>query len=364
MIREYKFDLLTMLFSAGADPKHRAEIRAPEIRGALRWWFRVLGGFKGDSRAVSDQEVDIFGGIVGDKPVKSRLAVRVTEVNVTQSCGDANRLGAGQNTPLGYLLFPLRSNDKKGVDASRCYFQPNDPKRGAAFTLSLVWRGDEESYRGIEALMSIFGRLGSLGFRSRRCMGALAFHGTAPMPVQEALAYFSHAEDAILVKRLAKVWGEGSGYGMFSPTSADDCVKGLAKWLKAWRSYGPSSQRNPFLDGFRFASIDHDIGLGQGRGREAVRPAIGLPIVQQYSMSKKRNEWVPHTSDNERFASPVLLRPYRGEDGRWDALVVFVEARRWNPGDKVDVGDHSENVSLGLYEAMLGDEQLDSWAKF
>ncbi len=52
----FKFDLLTRLFAAGAEPQRDAEIRAPEIRAQLRWWFRILGGFKNDSRPVRDQE--------------------------------------------------------------------------------------------------------------------------------------------------------------------------------------------------------------------------------------------------------------------------------------------------------------------
>ena len=50
-----KFKLITPAFCGGAIPETQAESRAPSIRGQLRWWFRVLGGFKSLSgKSVKD----------------------------------------------------------------------------------------------------------------------------------------------------------------------------------------------------------------------------------------------------------------------------------------------------------------------
>lgn len=55
--KTYTLEFLMPCFCAGAD-QARAEIRAPAIRGQLRWWFRALGGSAADERTV-------FGGVAG-----------------------------------------------------------------------------------------------------------------------------------------------------------------------------------------------------------------------------------------------------------------------------------------------------------
>lgn len=351
MIKTYQFDVLTKLFVSGATPESGAELRATEIRGALRWWFRVLGGAAGDERTVAEQECAIFGGIAGGNPRKSRLMVRVSDVKLTSGRGNAVQLEAPQNSALGYLLFPLR-------DVARSYFVPNTNSREPAFTLSIVWQGAEEQFEIVEALITVFGNLGSLGFRSRRCMGALAFHGAVPMALADALGKFAKGDSAITIKELVDHSVDGRDAGdPLMVNSAESCTKALAVWLKGWRSYGPSNHRNDFKPGFKMASVDHDIGLNYIG--TAVRPAIGLPIIQRYSSRKLTNDWEPADKDEKRFASPVILRPYRTEQGMWKALVIFVDARAWRKGTRVAVGRRTVEASLDLYNAMKADRQLD-----
>lgn len=68
----YTLELLTPCFCAGAD-QSRAEIRAPAIRGQLRWWFRALGGSALDERKV-------FGSMAGNDGSASSLLVRVMNI--------------------------------------------------------------------------------------------------------------------------------------------------------------------------------------------------------------------------------------------------------------------------------------------
>jgi len=50
------------------------------------------------------------------------------------------------------------------------------------FALQLLWHGPADMADDIHALASVFGHLGSLGFRSRRGFGALAFATNSPTP--------------------------------------------------------------------------------------------------------------------------------------------------------------------------------------
>jgi len=106
-----KLEFITRAFCGGADPARQAEVRAPAIRGVLRWGFRALGGFK--SLAPLDcrvQESHIFGS-AADAGNASPLQVRVKLLNrPVVEIKNAEQLGCNMNSPEGYLLFPLRQN--------------------------------------------------------------------------------------------------------------------------------------------------------------------------------------------------------------------------------------------------------------
>jgi len=331
-----KLKLITPAFCGGAIPETQAEIRAPSIRGQLRWWFRVLGGLKSLSgKSVKDQESLIFGSVSGTA-MASQLIVRVKNVGDSKLISKVVREAPGQNTEEGYFLFPLRNQGKACFDST-----PD-------FELILLWKGDKRIVDDIRALGTVFGHLGSLGFRSRRAMGALAFVDDKP-DLEKAFSFFSNP-NAVIIKQLDQN-GKNSG----------ECISSLAKWLKGWRSHG----RNPHLSngpGFAYAKRDHDIGLGS-ESRPPCRPALGLPIIQRYSSQRLTNNWEeswnPQKRKGEgRFASPVILRPYMDARDFWKALVIFVESMKWPTGKKVYLNGSPKDVSLELYEAMKKDTHL------
>lgn len=341
----YRFDILTPMFSAGADPQWLAEIRATEIRGELRWWLRALGGFKNDRRPIVEQEAFYFGSVHGGCS-KSHVAVRVA----TSSKLEQNvQFGADVGTPLGYLLFPLRSNDKKGVYSGRAFFKPNDLK-SEAFSVTVLINGSEEEADNINALLSVFGQFGAIGFRSRRCMGAIGFHGSEPMQLSSAIAHFSKPGN-VVIKQLD---------GLFDDWRK--CVDCQSRWLQGWRSHGRTSMGLSGGPGFKYAKIDHDAGF-DSQVKTTYRPAIGLPIIQQYSSGGKIiNEW--DGDGFARFASPVILRPYRGADGKIRPVVIFADVYAWNERrnakivDKKKSTERTVQVSLDLYNAMKSDGAL------
>jgi hypothetical protein len=67
--RLYHIEFLTPAFSAGAN-QAKAELRPASIRGALRWWFRALGG-------SLEEEESWFGSVRANHIGSSKLAVRV-----------------------------------------------------------------------------------------------------------------------------------------------------------------------------------------------------------------------------------------------------------------------------------------------
>ncbi|MBI4623842.1 MAG: type III-B CRISPR module RAMP protein Cmr1 [Verrucomicrobia bacterium] len=70
--QSFTLEFLTPCFLAGAN-QATAELRAPSVRGQLRWWFRALGGSLSDESAV-------FGG-VGKAPAASKLIIRTLKIS-------------------------------------------------------------------------------------------------------------------------------------------------------------------------------------------------------------------------------------------------------------------------------------------
>lgn len=318
-IGSYEFDILSDMFITGAN-RENAELRVPEIRGVLRWWFRVLGGFKSDSRDVKTQEAELFGSVHGEKGARSALVVRIEAFKLMPLIKEKN----------DYFLFPLNKNPKG-------YFAPTQK----AFRLHMWWSGDLIPKENLEALITIFGHLGSLGMRTRRCYGAIAFSDAkTSMSLKEALTHFK-TPNAIEVKEYNK-----------SFSTVDGCILEAMAWLKGWRSVGPSNNRNKGL-GKDFAWRDHEIGRN-ACDKPAVRPALGMPILQKYG-----KEFSPARKDQERFASPIILRPIRSEKG-FKLLVLFVEKYKWNESDLIEIKSSGKKhpVSLELYNAMKADKCL------
>jgi CRISPR-associated protein Cmr1 len=353
----FSLELITPCFAGGAEPEKQAEIRAPAIRGQLRWWFRVLGGFASLSPLpVRAQEERIFGSAAGDAGLASPLIVRVRQSVASKTVKDADQLGAPMNSDRGYLLFPLRSNPRRNEYKGRGVFDAILPN----FDLELVWRGNTLLWDDINALVAILGHLGSLGFRSRRAMGALAFRGTAP-DLLGALKRFA-GSGALVIRSLPA-------------ENPSDAVGNLARWLKGWRAFGrtadhPSAKppNPPHNPGFAYAKADHDAGveaLAHQRGNHPTqRPALGLPMLQFFSSRGQTVKWEQGRGNRDepkgRFASPVLLRPHRDANG-WRALVIFTESRRWDASKPVYLDGQSRSVSLALYEAMKKDPKLSNF---
>ena len=359
----FQLELITPCFCGGAEPHRQAEIRAPSIRGQLRWWFRTLGGFKSLApMPVPEHEAMVVGSTAGGEGRAGRVVVRVSGLSPSSETVDDIAMAARPGSPRGYLLFPLRA-EKAGT--------PNERRRDRgvfnraavrtvsvpAFALHCVWRGETGIWSDIRSLVAVFGHLGALGFRSRRAMGAVAFCGASPS-LPEALNRFQRP-NGIVVRQLPAA-------------DPSDAISVLAKWLKGWRSHGRTgnNEAERAMPGFCYAKQDHDMAAKGVQG-SAFRPALGLPVVSKYgewneTFDRDKAQRDPKYRGGGRFASPVLLRPHKDAQGKCHALVIFVDAHKWPDGKEVYLSSGTHRgapraVSLALYEAMKNDPHLKSF---
>ena len=170
---EKSLTFITPAFLAGAD-QNRPEVRAPSIRGALRWWFRVLGG-------TFDEEKTLFGG-VHDGTVASAIRVRVVPGKPGSNAGE---VPCAPNTDYGYLsYFAKVSGNKEGIFRTQGGHYLGE---GAAFTLLIdEIRPANALWEQLEAAIEAFCTFGALGLRATRGFGALV--ETQPPPLERVRA--------------------------------------------------------------------------------------------------------------------------------------------------------------------------------
>jgi CRISPR-associated protein Cmr1 len=160
---EATFRIVTPMFIAGAD-QGQAELRAPSIKGALRFWWRALAWsrFNGDLNAIRRQESSLFGD--AGEHGQSQMLMAIRGGLKGDQGGDALLNNDASRKYLGYGLFSMGGHSQR-------YAIPE----GKTFHLTITMKDDdadrEEQLRGaIRAL----GLIGGLGSRSRNGFGSLS----------------------------------------------------------------------------------------------------------------------------------------------------------------------------------------------
>ena len=187
---------VTPLFLAGADPRGTAEVRAPSVRGALRFWLRALaGGCYGTDDAglqrVREREAKVFGDAGGkDGFGASRVVVRLEGDRIESQKWvpmrvDRRRLGVAEpGAGINYVYWSMGEQKVHGEKLEAKQYVPP----GTRFTLVLAPRQWLDYSSARDALCDavratwLLVHLGGLGARARRAAGSL---GVEPAPRRE-----------------------------------------------------------------------------------------------------------------------------------------------------------------------------------
>jgi len=160
----FECEVITPMFLAGADGK-TPELRAPSIKGALRFWWRAMNGHL-PIDVLRKKEAEIFGGS-GENEGKSKFNIRISHGNIESD---------------GYQPLPHHDNSDfcnknkcKRNKYGNCYktFKLSAIQPEANFTVEFCLHNRtniiaKEKLKNLFILTSI---LGSLGKRSRRGFG-------------------------------------------------------------------------------------------------------------------------------------------------------------------------------------------------
>lgn len=331
-------ETVTPLFLGGADPRGDPELRAPSLRGAMRYWFRALVGEQ-DIERLAVKESAVFGDQQRASPV--RVAVRWNEEPPVKTWsppqwppGTAGA-GPGQVNGLVYLGFAFRPQPaRRGIDV------------GWRFVVELSAR-DKEALRQACAAWWVLCHVGGLGSRTRRGFGTIriaAVEGSAVpdlglprMPFAAQTPKDLAAELSEGLRTVATALGVGQAvnrpsYTILRREAAVAFVLGQTwpTWHAALREVG--AQMAQVRQGMQ-PTMATVLSPPHGQQLAFERPAFGLPIVY-YSPQTRQSVTLEATSISRR-ASPLIIRPLRLADGHYAVLLAASRAAFWPPNTRL-----------------------------
>lgn len=217
---QYELEFITPAFLAGAD-QGRAELRAASIRGALRWWFRVLGGTK-------EEETDVFGGVQGG----ARRSKAIVRAEVIKRGASWTPPQFSANDWSSYVWHFAKAKEKESIDRDR--WSPDGVlPPGTRWRLTILQRGN--CSQKFEEALKCFLVLGSLGLRVTRGLGAFVLRNPIVCSVDDAKGIIQRAGFSVEEKEISKVSFAGT-IGSF--------VKGTRR-VQGWRNDLKNKEETP-----------------------------------------------------------------------------------------------------------------------
>ena len=166
-------ETITPMFLAGADGT-TPELRAPSIKGALRFWWRAMNGDK-DLKTLQEEETKIFGGTSGDSGQRSNVLIRVSNgdlkesktlpvsIIMTRSKGRDIRVNIFEY--LAYGTYDWNKDLKQNI-LKRPFIETNQ-----VFQIHLSFRDEKYKDEIIDAL-KLASYFGGIGSKSRNGFGS------------------------------------------------------------------------------------------------------------------------------------------------------------------------------------------------
>lgn len=385
-----RLSLVTPVLGGAPVPRTIDEVdivRAPSIRGQLRFWWRALHAQEfATARELLDDECALFGRAADEDGGRSPVELRVAVEHAGAVDRDEVLLfpgKAGPATPGAYALFPARA-EAGGT--------PTAPRRkpGTRFTLEL--RAPAEQLDRLREVVRAWILFGGYGSRTRRGLGSLGVldEREAWLPKdasRQALAalfgrdVFAPAEARPGdVPRLA-----GATLLVGEPKQAKDLgVEGALSaaersWLTAlhwlrdfrqavWTGARQPGKGKPSLSNWPEADKIRQLvrarwthGTRHGSDPAWPRAGFGLPIIFHFLGEGPGRTgldlgWVePSGTVHDRLASPLIVKAMPLANGQFVPIALWL-ARSWPEGAEVvlRLGGKIVQNSVAPFDKLLG----------
>lgn len=341
--KTYAIDVITPLFGGGyeagkIDPD--MPIRAPSIRGHLRFWWRATRGAKCERvEELRQREGEVWGSTENPSPVV--VEVTIVSHGKTYPCAyipDGKNFPRFKDKHPSYALFPFQGSNRQNVPVADC-------TAGISFTLTLSY--PRKLSQEINAALWAWVNFGGIGARTRRGCGALYCQDLSPPDCAGIDEWYNRCREKLgIVPSSLREWPtmpevllikNGNG------GNALQCWSDVIGLLQTFRQ-GKNVGRNPGNSSSRPGrsrwpepeSIRQIISNGAAREYQRLdhisdyaafpRAEFGLPIV--FNLPAHRNPGtlelypVAGGSEKARMASPLILRPLKCSDGVFAQLIL------------------------------------------
>lgn len=376
-VREY--ELITPLFGGGVTPAEAdpvTVVRATEIRGQLRFWWRACRGGKYSTvQEMKKDEDDIWGAAATEKsggPSQVQVEVKsLSEGNTFQVEWEEKRRGqkvkvpstdvGNPKSPYSYVAFPL--NDKKGTVRENIRFQ-------VRITFPKTYSID------VEAALWAWETFGGIGARTRRGFGALRLLTIGGNQYTDLPSSNRVDVEKWLLQKFKDFVDPGTFpndvphlqhrplfFVTRSSQNALDAWKRLFGRLKNFRqkrtdkNTGRSSEYGhsdwPEANAIRRLLENHPKGPHASQNiNKFPRGAFGLPLIYhlEHDLGKPNITLQGKDKDKERLASPLILRPLACSDRKYVGVALILAGSRL-----------PENLTLkgeGIPDGIVPDTQL------
>lgn len=169
IVQTREYELITPLFGGGVEPGNAdpvTTVRAIEIRGHLRFWWRATRGGQsdGDLSKLKKAEDELWGtASSGNATLPSKVIVQAFATNPGRKFIAKTDRGEvvdvfDPKSPFGYAAFPLRDLRKYVIE-------------GVKFKLTIQYPSAART--DVEAALWAWETFGGLGGRTRRGFGAI-----------------------------------------------------------------------------------------------------------------------------------------------------------------------------------------------
>lgn len=352
-------------------------VRVPSIRGALRFWWRALHGYRyATPSELAQKEAELWGRAGDERGGRSRVDI---SLKLVQS-PEVDPLNIDMRAKDAYALWPARGNERNNIAPA--------PRLKPGLVFSLHLRAPQDAQEDLIQTLRAWILFGGYGSRTRRGCGSFCV-------LSDARFWLPTSISRDEIKRL---FGDIPLFAPVNPSKAGDMplLHGASLFhkdpiknsLEAWhtalgwlrdfrqgrniarepgsenrpgRSYWPEPDKIRYLVGQRPHA--HPPRREYGSTPVWPRASFGLPIVGQFQQKSRHGGYYAQGDprsyepdafelvwkDNkgnvfERLASPLILKPMALANGPFVPIALWL-FRAFPPYAEVVLRQHKHVIA-------------------
>lgn len=290
--------------------KNKPEVRAPAIKGQLRWCWRAAKASK-NNKELLDSENKIFGST--DYKSAVQITLKTISAKLNANTNSLGKPGSGK----GYLYYTqlMQVNKLKRDGITKCFFEP-----GTKFRLSIM-AAEKNKFEQVLAAFWLLIHLNGIGSRSRRTAGNLnVLRVDGGTDILNFLTNFSTVDQfqSFLQQNLAKIKGiilsqNGNNYSVLNNGEIKIVSQGFSKWDDAVEYIGKKIQLFRNRKDPDYNTIKDFLRTGRmSPNHDVERIDFGLPYSGQYrSLEGKKYRVKSCLNEITRRSSPLILKVWK-----------------------------------------------------